>query len=158
MFGSINDEGQSGCSTRVKVLGMDIQIFSRRGPRRAGSMNLALASSTGSALNSYFFFSPDDVTDGMRSCLCLTIHATLHLYVHVQMMTELLHLSHHRCHTHVCAQPIVWFEREPSRAWTQSRNSANSSLWKLHFHCLFSTHSCHVKKNRTEFPPPAMKI
>ena len=24
-------------------------------------------------------------------CLCLTIHATLRLYIHVQMMTELLH-------------------------------------------------------------------
>ena len=33
------------------------------------------------------------------------------------------------CHIHVCAQPIVWFEREQSRAWTQSRNTATKK-WK----------------------------
>merc|ERR1719383_177354 len=47
----IHDEGPSGGSTRVKVLGLDHIIFSRCGPRRAGSMNLALESSTGDALN-----------------------------------------------------------------------------------------------------------
>ena len=54
------------------MLGMDLEIFSRCGPRRAGSMNLSLASSTGDALNLHlcfvsFFFFFDDVTDGLRS-------------------------------------------------------------------------------------------
>ena len=65
-----------------------------------------------------------------RSVCALTIQAALHLYIHVQMMTELLHLSHYRCHIHVCAQPIVWFEREQSRAWTQSRYTGNKDAWR----------------------------
>ena len=54
IFGSIHDEGPSSCSTRVKVLGMDLQMFSRYGPQRAVSVNLAVASSTGGALNLFF--------------------------------------------------------------------------------------------------------
>ena len=52
-----------------------------------------------------FFFGEGRCVFFLRKgvCLCLTIHASLHLYIHVQMMTE-LHLSHHRCHIHVCAQ------------------------------------------------------
>ena len=54
---------------RVKVLGMDLQLFIRCGPRRAGSMNLALASSTGRALNLHlclfflFFYQMLSLTD-----------------------------------------------------------------------------------------------
>ena len=29
------------------------------------------------------------------------------------------------CYIHVCAQTIVWFKREQSRAWAQSRNTVN---------------------------------
>ena len=55
---SIHNEGRNCCSTRVKILGMDLQFFSSRcGPRRAGPMNLALPSSTGSARELTFFFS-----------------------------------------------------------------------------------------------------
>ena len=55
VFGPIHNDGPSGCSTTVKVLGIFLENFSRRIPRRAGPMNLALALSTRGALNLHFF-------------------------------------------------------------------------------------------------------
>ena len=74
------DEGPIGCSTRVKVLGMDLQNFRRCGSRRAASTNPALALSTGGALNFHlviFPFFPDAVTD--FRCYCHFLAHRVHV-------------------------------------------------------------------------------